>query len=151
MIASQNKLPHLLCKTCYEDTRSRKYSVRLPLRRTPSTPAAVHVTREFCFRNHTLSSFSKSRRNHSPGNAPYTDISSLQRDLRKGGAKIPKSLSAKPMPSHEDRVRPGVDRTKDGIPIIQLQMIMLAISEALRHFVPPFHTSAWDDLTLTLS
>jgi hypothetical protein len=55
------------------------------------------------------------------------------------------------MPSHEDRVKPGVDCTKDGIPMIQFQMIMLAISKALRHFVPPFHTSAWDDLTLTLS
>ena len=152
MISSQNKLPHILCETCYEDTRSRKCTVRLPLRRTPSTPAAVHATREFCIRNQTLSSFSRSRCRHRTGNAPFTDTSSLQRDIRKGGAKMPKSLgAAKPMPSHTDHFRLMGNRTEGGIPNVQFQMIMLAISKALRHFVPPFHTSARDDLTLSLS
>ncbi len=55
---------------------------------------------------------------------------------------MPKSLGAeKPMPSHTDYFKRMVDRTKDEIPNVPFQMIMLAISKALRHFVPPFHAT----------
>jgi hypothetical protein len=55
---------------------------------------------------------------------------------------MPKSLgAAKPLPSRIDHVKLMIDRIKDGIPNVQFQMIMLVISKALRHFVPPFHAT----------
>jgi len=52
----------------------------------------------------------------------------------------PKNLgAAKPLPSHEDHVNPTVDDTEGGIANVHFQIIILAISKALRRFAPPFH------------
>jgi hypothetical protein len=73
----------------------------------------------------------------------------FNRTFRKGGTKMPKSLgAAKPLPSREDHFSTMVDETNGGTSNIQYKIIMLAISKALRRFVPPFHAASMHIRTL---